>query len=43
MSEDDKARDEMVKKTGRLTVPTVTVGEEVVAGFDREKLEKLLS
>lgn len=43
MAEDDAARDEMVKKTGRLAVPTVTVGEEVVVGFDRGKLEKLLS
>ncbi len=32
----------MVRKTGRLAVPTITVGERVVVGFNREELEKLL-
>jgi len=43
VAEDDKARDDMVKKTGRMAVPTITVGERVVVGFDRSELDKLLS
>jgi glutaredoxin len=42
VAEDDKARNEMVRKTGRMAVPTITVGNKVVVGFDRNELEKLL-
>lgn len=40
---DHKAREEMLAKSGRLAVPTVVVGEEVVVGFDRVRLDQLLS
>ena len=43
VAEDDKARDDMVQKTGRMAVPTITVGNRVVVGFDRSELEKLFS
>ncbi|BAF59254.1 hypothetical protein PTH_1073 [Pelotomaculum thermopropionicum SI] len=43
VAEDEKAREEMLKKTGRLAVPTITVGNKVVVGFNRSELEKLLS
>lgn len=43
MADDERARDEMVRKTGRMAVPTVTVGNQVVVGFNRNELEKLLS
>lgn len=42
MAKDQSARDEMVQKTGRLAVPVVTVGEQVVVGFNRGELEKIL-
>jgi len=42
VAENDQARDEMVKKTGRMAVPTVTVGNQVVVGFNRAELERLL-
>lgn len=42
VAEDEVARNEMVRKTGRLAVPTITVGERVVVGFNRDELEKLL-
>lgn len=38
---DDKARNEMMARTGMMAVPTVTAGNDYVVGFDREKLEKL--
>ena len=41
VTRDEAARNEMVRKTGRISVPTVTIGEEVVVGFDKSKLEKL--
>jgi len=39
---DEKARNEMVSRTGMMAVPTVTIGNEYVVGFDRDKLEKIL-
>ena len=43
VAENNDARSEMIKKTGRMAVPTVTMGDRVVVGFDRSELEKLLS
>ena len=43
VAEDTRARDEMVRKTGRMAVPTITVDGRAVVGFDRGELEKLLS
>jgi glutaredoxin len=40
---DDQARDDMLKKTGRMAVPTIMVGDHAVVGFDRRELDKLLS
>ncbi|MBI2573882.1 MAG: glutathione S-transferase N-terminal domain-containing protein [Candidatus Wildermuthbacteria bacterium] len=39
---DIDARNEMVKKAGQLAVPVIDVGGEIVIGFDRTKLSKLL-
>jgi len=43
VAENDDARSEMIKKTGRMAVPTITVGEQVVVGFDRKELDRLLT
>jgi len=40
---DVRARNEMISKTGRMAVPTVTKGSQVVVGYNRNELEKLLS
>lgn len=40
---DGQAKNEMLQKTGKLAVPTIMVGDTAVVGFDRSKLEKLLS
>jgi hypothetical protein len=42
IAEDAAARDELVLKTGRTAVPVIVVGEEVVVGFDRGRLKRLL-
>lgn len=39
---DKTARDEMLSKTGRMAVPTIMVGEQVVVGFNKNELEKLI-
>ncbi len=38
---DGAARKELMKK-GIMAVPVVQIGEEVIVGFDRERLEELL-
>jgi hypothetical protein len=40
--EDDEARRELLARTGRAAVPVITVGDEVVVGFDRGRLQRLL-
>ncbi len=42
VSQDEKAREEMVAKSGKMEVPVLEIGNEIVAGFDREKICKLL-
>ena len=42
VSQDEKAREEMIKKTGQMGVPVVEIDGEIVVGFDREKIIKLL-
>jgi glutaredoxin len=38
----DKAK-EMIQKSGQMGVPVITVDSEVVVGFNRSLLDKLLS
>lgn len=42
MTEDTTARDGVIAKTGRMAVPVITVDDEVVVGFDRGRLQRLL-
>jgi glutaredoxin 3 len=42
VAEDTDAREELIARTGRLAVPVITVGDEVVGGFDRGRLQRLL-
>lgn len=43
VAQDQDAREEMMEKTGRMAVPVVMVDENVVVGFDKAKLDQLLS
>lgn len=36
------AKEELVRRTGQLTVPVILVDDVVVAGFDRGRLQALL-
>jgi len=43
VAEDPTAGAELLARTGRASVPVIIVGDEVVVGFDRGKLERLLA
>lgn len=43
VSVDRAAAEEMVRKTGQMGVPVITIDDEVVVGFDRGRLEQLLA
>lgn len=43
VSEDSKARDELINRYKSMSTPTVVVGKDVVIGFELAKLEKLLN
>ena len=36
------ARQDLVRLTGQMAVPVITVGDEVVRGFDKARLKHLL-
>lgn len=42
VSKDEKSRDEMIKKSGRLEAPIIEIDGQIVVGFDKEKIVKLL-
>ena len=42
VSEDLKAQEEMIKKSGQMGVPVVDIDGEIVVGFDKEKISQLL-
>jgi len=39
---DEKARNEMMESSGQAGVPVITIGEEIVIGFDKDKISELL-
>jgi len=43
VSQDEKAKDELIKKTGKMEVPMVEIEGEIMVGFDKEKICKLLN
>jgi len=42
VSADEAKKNEMVEKSGQMSVPVIFVDEEMVLGFDRSRLEQLL-
>lgn len=39
---DAVAREEMLKKSGQMGVPVIDIDGEIVVGFDRAQIEKLI-
>ena len=42
VSRNEKVRDEMIKKSGQKVAPVLEIDGEIVVGFDKEKIVKLL-
>jgi len=42
VAEDVDARDELVRLTGQTAIPVILVGDEVVQGFNKPRLQSLL-
>ena len=43
VSKDKKSLEEIKEKTGRLEVPAIDIDGQMVAGFDKKRIEKLLN
>ena len=43
VSQDKKASDEMIEKSGQMGVPVVEIDDQIIIGFDKEKITKLLN
>jgi glutaredoxin 3 len=42
VSKNQKAAHEMVEKSGQMGVPVIDTGNEIIVGFDQDKLEKAI-
>jgi len=43
VSKDENALKEMIEKSGQMGVPVVDIDGQIVVGFDKEKISKLLN
>lgn len=43
VSKDEKARGDMIEKTGQMEVPVVEINGEMIVGFDKKKIFKTLN
>ena len=41
VQEDEKARDEMMEKSGSMSVPVIDIDGEIIVGFDDEAKQKV--
>jgi len=42
VSQDEKARDEMIEKSKQMAIPVVEINGETIVGFDKNKIVELL-
>lgn len=43
VAESDEARDEMIKKSGQMSVPVIDIDGDIIIGFNTEKLKHSLN
>jgi len=43
ITKDERFQEEIFKKTGRFEAPVVEIDNEIIIGFDKEKIVKLLN
>ena len=42
VSQDQEKRQEMIEKSGQMGVPVIFIGDEMIIGFDEDRLRELL-
>ena len=42
VSKDEEARNHMIEKSGQMGVPVIDIDEEIIVGFDKEKICEIL-
>ena len=42
VSENEEKANEMIEKSGQMGVPVIDIDGEIIIGFDKEKIKKLL-
>jgi glutaredoxin-like YruB-family protein len=42
VSRDEKAAEEMIKKSGQMGVPVIDINGQIVVGFDKNELARIL-
>ncbi|MBU0757078.1 MAG: thioredoxin family protein [Nanoarchaeota archaeon] len=42
VASDDKAREEMIDKSGQMGVPVLDIDGKIIVGFDKEEIDKAL-
>lgn len=42
VEEDQKAAEDMVQKSGQMGVPVIEIGEHIIVGFDKPKIDLAL-
>ena len=42
VAEDEKARNDMVERSGQMGVPVIEIGKEMIVGFNESKIKKIL-
>ena len=42
ISEDEKARNKIIEKSGQIGVPIIEIDNEIIVGFDESKIKKAL-
>lgn len=43
VSKNEESAREMIEKSGQMGVPVIEIDGEIVVGFDKEKIDKLLN
>ncbi len=42
VQDDVEKRQEMIEKSGQMGVPVIAIGDEIVIGFDKDRLSELI-
>lgn len=42
VASDTQARNIMFQQSGKMAVPTILIGQEIIVGFDKNKIEQSL-